>query len=115
MVVSIKYLLTVIIWGAQVLSTIKLNTERECILFGIANVITNFFLILAVLVIWRMERGRSRKLDADAEDAFPMLPSNGIVARLKVLFLKRRPEERGRKETATTTSKEKTRETEAAP
>jgi MFS family permease len=59
MVVSIQYLLALGIWVAQVIVTVRLNMERECIVFGIAAVLMNLLLIAAVLAIWRMERGRS--------------------------------------------------------
>jgi hypothetical protein len=84
MVVSIKNLLALSIWVAQIIVTVKLNMEWECIVFGIANVLTDFLLIAAVLVIWRMERGWSNALGTggDAGD----FPPGAIVARISRLF-----------------------------
>jgi MFS family permease len=78
MVISVQYLLALGIWVAQVIVTIKLNMEWECIVFGIANIVTNMLLTLAVLVIWRMERGRSTTLETDADEASD-LPSDGVA------------------------------------
>jgi hypothetical protein len=65
MVVSVQYLLSLSIWIAQAIVTVKLNMEWECVIFGIANVVANLLLTAAVLVIWRMERGRSTTLETE--------------------------------------------------
>lgn len=80
MVVSIQYLLSLSIWVAQVIVTVKLNMEWECIIFGIANAVANLLLTTAVLVIWRMERGRSNTLETGGGKA-GALPNGGVAAR----------------------------------
>ncbi len=65
LVVSIQYLLALGLWVAQVIVTVRLNMEWECIVIGMSAVVANLLLIAAIWVIWRMERGRSGELDVD--------------------------------------------------
>lgn len=57
MIVSVQYLLSLLIWVAQVIVTVNLDMEWECILFGVGNVFNNVLLIASVLTIWLMEGG----------------------------------------------------------
>ena len=63
MVVSIKYLLAISVWVAQIIITVNLNMETGALVFGINNVVTNLMLIAAVWLICRMERGYSTTID----------------------------------------------------
>lgn len=62
-IVAVKFLLTVGLWIAQVIIAINLKMESEAVLFGIANVMTNFLLIGAVWLLARVERGHSTRID----------------------------------------------------
>jgi maltose/moltooligosaccharide transporter len=63
LVVAIKYLLVLSLWVAQVLITVNRNMETAAIVFGLANVITNFMLIGAIQLMCRIERGYSTTID----------------------------------------------------
>ncbi len=86
MVVSVQYLLTLCVWIFQVVVTVKLGMEWECIVFGVGNVITNLMLTAAVLAIWRMERGRSTTLYVEDATAVAPLPSAGMMDAIKSLL-----------------------------
>lgn len=58
-IVSIKFLLALSLWGAQVVSAIGENLQTGAVVFGLANIITNFLLIGCVLILcWVEERVR---------------------------------------------------------
>lgn len=63
MVVVIKYLLALPIWAVQVVVTINLKMELGCIIFGIANVLTNFLLIGSVVLLRVVECWSSDTLE----------------------------------------------------
>lgn len=63
MVISIKFLLAVGLWGAQVIITVNMNMQFEAFIFGLANVITNFLLIGGVWLFTSIERGNLMTLD----------------------------------------------------
>ena len=58
-IVGIKFLLTLSLWVAQVIITINLEQQSGTVVFGIANVITDFLLIGSVWLLARIERGHS--------------------------------------------------------
>jgi hypothetical protein len=62
-VVSIKFLLALGLWGVQVVISVNMNMDSWAIVFGIANIITNFMLVGSVLLLSRIERGFSTTLD----------------------------------------------------
>jgi hypothetical protein len=63
MTVSTKYLFFLAIWVAQVVVAVNLKMEIAAIVFGLAQVLTNSFLIGCVWLNGRIERGRSEVLD----------------------------------------------------
>ena len=66
-ILSTKFLLALSIWVFQVIVTIMLNNETGSIVFGIANVVTNFLLIGVLYAICRIERGFSVMVDEKHE------------------------------------------------
>ncbi len=62
-VVSIKFLLALGLWGVQVVISVNMNMDSWAIVFGIANIVTNFMLVGSVLLLSRIERGFSTTLD----------------------------------------------------
>ena len=62
-----KFLLTVGVWVCQVVSAVVLNLELGAIVFGIANVVTNFLLIGLLYLMCRIERGFSVTIDEKYE------------------------------------------------
>ena len=62
-----KFLLALGLWVAQVIVCVMLNMERGAIVFGIANVITNFLLIGTVYLLCRIERGNAVTVDEKYE------------------------------------------------
>ena len=66
-ILSTKFLLALGIWIFQVIVTIMLNNETGSIVFGIANVVTNFLLIGVLYIICRIERGFSVTVDEKYE------------------------------------------------
>lgn len=63
MAVSTKYLLFLALWVVQVVVAVNLKMEVAAIVFGLANVVTNFLLIGCVWWNCRIERGRCEALD----------------------------------------------------
>ena len=55
-----KFLLAVGIWICQIIAAVSLTMEKGVIVFGIANVLTNFLLIGGIWLMCRIERGYSR-------------------------------------------------------
>jgi MFS family permease len=62
-ILGCKFMLAVGIWGCQVGASISLNLESGVVVFGFANVITNFILIGLLYLMCRVERGYSVKID----------------------------------------------------
>jgi MFS family permease len=62
-VVAVKFLLAGGLWIVQVIISINLNLESSAIVFGLANIITDFLLIGGVALMARVERGYSQKID----------------------------------------------------
>ncbi len=62
-VVSIKFLLALGLWGVQVVISVNMNMDSWAIVFGIANIVTNFMLVGSVLLLSRIESGFSTTLD----------------------------------------------------
>ena len=62
-VMGIQYLLAVGLWVMEIIMSININQEMSAIVFGVANVITNFLLIGAVWLFARVERGHLVTLD----------------------------------------------------
>lgn len=62
-IVALKYLLALIIWVFQVFVTLSIHMESASIVFGIANVVTNFMLISMVHMMMILERGHSTVID----------------------------------------------------
>ena len=52
-----QFLLAVGLWVAQIIVSISIKQEMSAIVFGGANVITNFLLIGAVWLFTKVERG----------------------------------------------------------
>lgn len=63
MAMSVKFLLAVGLWMAQVIITVNMGMETEAVIFGLGNVITNFLLIGSVWFFTRIERGHLVTLD----------------------------------------------------
>lgn len=63
MVISIKFLLAVGLWIAQVIIAVNMNMNFEAVIFGLGNVVTNFMLISCVWLFTRIERGNLVTLD----------------------------------------------------
>ena len=63
LVISSKYLLALSFWVIQIVVAIHLNMQKGAVVFGIANVITNFLLIGGIWLLCRIERGHSVTLD----------------------------------------------------
>lgn len=63
MSVSVTFLAALVLWSIQVIVAVNLRLETGAIVFGIANVITNFLLISGVWLMCRIERGYSTQLD----------------------------------------------------
>lgn len=62
-IVSTQYLLSLIIWGFQIIVTVNLQMEASAIVFGLANVLTNFMLVGIIHLMARIERGFSTSID----------------------------------------------------
>ncbi len=58
-----KFLLVLGLWFVQIVVTINLNMELGAIIFTTANIVTDFFLIGAVQLLSRIERGFSTTID----------------------------------------------------
>ena len=63
MAMSVKFLLALGLWMAQVIITVNMKMETEAVIFGLGNVITNFMLIGSVWLFTRIERGHLVALD----------------------------------------------------
>jgi hypothetical protein len=63
MVVGIKFFLALILWVAQVVVTVNMKMEQAAVVFGIANVITDFMLIGIIQLMTYVERGYSTMID----------------------------------------------------
>lgn len=63
MVISIKYLIALSLWAIQIVVAVNLKMETGAVIFGIANVVTNFMLIGCVWLLCRVERGFSTTLN----------------------------------------------------
>lgn len=64
MVMATKFLLSLGLWVAQVSITVNRHMAKEAIVFGLANVMTNFMLIAGVQLMCRIERNYSTTIDA---------------------------------------------------
>jgi len=64
---AVKFLLAIGIWVFQVIVAVMLNMENGIIVFGFANVITNFLLIGTIYLLCRIERGNSVVVDEKYE------------------------------------------------
>lgn len=64
-IVGIKFLLAIGIWVCQVATSLYLNLESGVIVFGVANVVTNFVLICLLYLMCRIERGFSVTIDEE--------------------------------------------------
>jgi hypothetical protein len=62
-IVAIKYLALVLLCIVQIVISVNLVMEKEAVLFGLANIITNFLLTGTVWLFTRIERGRLVTLD----------------------------------------------------
>ncbi|MFA6100932.1 MAG: MFS transporter [Victivallaceae bacterium] len=62
-VVGAKYLLALGLWITQVIIAVNLNMETGAIVFGLANVVTNFMIIGIIQIMCRVERGYSITID----------------------------------------------------
>ncbi|OHB58902.1 MAG: hypothetical protein A2Y12_17630 [Planctomycetes bacterium GWF2_42_9] len=60
---GIQFLLAVGLWIAQIIITVNIEQEKSAIVFGVANVITNYLLIGAVWLFTKIERGHLITLD----------------------------------------------------
>jgi MFS family permease len=63
MIVGIKFLLALSLWIAQIIITISMNMEFGAIIFGVANIITNFMLIGLIQLMSYVEKGFSMTID----------------------------------------------------
>jgi len=75
-ILGVKFLLAVGVWICQVWVTLSLNMERGALVFGIANVITNFLLVGIVYLLCRFERGYSITIDEKFETEEPVAVSS---------------------------------------
>ena len=62
-VVALKYLLLLGLWGFQVVITVNLQMEGGALVFGAANVLTNLMLVGIIYFMTRVERGFSASID----------------------------------------------------
>lgn len=63
MVVSIKYLIALLLWIFQIIITVNLQMENAAVIFGVANVLTNFMLVGIIHLMLIVERGFSITID----------------------------------------------------
>lgn len=77
MVISIKYLIALIVWVMQIIVAVNLKMETGAVIFGVANVVTNFMLIGCVWLICRVERGFSTTIDEKLFVEKPLQKSKG--------------------------------------
>lgn len=62
-VVGVKFLLALGLWIVQIFITVNMNMDVWAIVFGIANIITNFMLVGIIQLMSRIERGHLVTLD----------------------------------------------------
>lgn len=62
-IVAIKYLALVLLCVVQIVISVNLQMEKAAVLFGLANIVTNFLLTGTVWLFARIERGRLVTLD----------------------------------------------------
>ena len=70
-----KFLLALGLWVAQVIVCVMLDMEYGAIVFGLANVVTNFLLIGTVYLLCRIERGNSVTVDEKYEVETNLTPA----------------------------------------